>query len=257
MRLQLERPLAFIDLESTGTSPERDRIVEIAVLRLQPDGSEDVRCHRMNPGIPIPADATAVHGITDADVADEPPFASCAKALYTLLDRCDFAGFGIRRFDLPLLRAEFRRCGGMAFSWRGRAVIDAMAIFHNKHPRDLAAAVQLYCGREFPQAHSAMNDVRATRDVLLGQLIAHPELPSSVDQLHSVCNDDDDCVDLDGKLVWVDGEATFAFGEHKGESLKQVTKAAPDYLGWMLRKDFDFELKEIIQRALGGDFPAR
>lgn len=235
MRLELRRPLAFLDLESTGTKPAHDRIVEIAVLKLYPDGHEVVRCRRVNPGVPIPPDATALHGITDADVAGAPPFAAYAVAFYEFLDGCDFAGFGIRRFDLPLLRAEFLRAKQIEFSWRDRAVIDALAIFHSKHPRDLAAAVKQYCGHDFPQAHSAEEDVRATFDVLRAQLDQHADLPSDVSELDRVCNPSEvDWVDGEGRLVWVHGEATFAFGRHEGETLRAVALEAPDYLAWVL-----------------------
>lgn len=150
MRLELRRPLALLDLESTGTSPARDRIVEIAVLKLHPDGREELRCKRVNPGVPIPAAATAIHGISDADVADEPSFAAYARGIHEFLSGCDFAGFNVRRFDLPLLRAELWRTRRIDFSWRVRAVIDVMSIFHARHPRDLAAAVERYCGRSHP-----------------------------------------------------------------------------------------------------------
>jgi DNA polymerase-3 subunit epsilon len=258
MPLDLHRPLAFIDLESTGTSPERDRIVEIAILKLHPDGREEFRCKRVNPGVPIPPDATAVPGITDADVANEPPFIEYARGVYSFLEGCDFAGFGITRFDLPLLRAEFWRTRQLDFRWRDCAVIDAMAIFHTRHPRDLSAAVQLYCGRPFPEAHAAKDDVRAAMDVLDAQLQHHQDLPRNVNDPDGLLNAEaKDWVDHDGRFVWIADEATIAFGTNKGRSLRDVANADPDYLAWMLDSDFAPDVQEIVQAALRGELPRR
>jgi DNA polymerase-3 subunit epsilon len=258
MPLDLRRPLAFVDLESTGTAPERDRIVEIAILKLHPDGREEFRCKRVNPGVPIPTDATAVHGITDADVAGEPPFIHYARGVYRFLEGCDFSGFGITRFDLPLLRAEFWRTRRIDFRWRECAVIDAMAIFHTQHPRDLSAAVQLYGGRTFPEAHAAQDDVRAAMDVLQAQLAHHLDLPRNLVELDRLLNADaKDWVDHDGRFVWIAGEATIAFGTNKGRSLRDLANAEPDYLAWMLDSDFAPNVQELVQAALRGEFPRR
>jgi DNA polymerase III subunit epsilon len=258
MPLELRRPLAFIDLESTGTSPERDRIVEIAVLKLHPDGREEFRCKRVNPGVPIPPDATAVHGITDADVADEPQFIQYARAVYGFLKGCDFGGFGITRFDLPLLRTEFWRTRQIDFRWRECAVIDAMAIFHTQHPRDLSAAVRLYCGRNFSEAHAAQDDVRAAMDVLHAQLERHPDLPRNVDELDRLFNPETkDWVDHDGRFVLIGGEATIAFGSNRGRSLRDLAAAEPDYLAWILDSDFTPEVQQIVRAALRGELPPR
>jgi DNA polymerase-3 subunit epsilon len=254
-RLRLQRPLVFLDVESTGVSVSSDRIVEIAALRINPDGSEEYRCKRVNPGIPIPADATAVHGITDADVANEPPFTAYAKALRRLLSECDFAGFGVSRFDLPLLEAEFRRAG-LEFVWRDRRVIDAMAIFHNKERRDLPAAVGFYLGRDFEGAHAAGQDVRATFEVLHAQLQHYDDLPCDLDELHCYCNPTSpDWIDPDGKFVWAEGVPTIAFGKHKGTSLARLVADDPDYLAWILNGEFSSEVKELIRKAIGGDYP--
>jgi len=254
--LILERFLAFIDLESTGVSPERDRIVEIAILKLHPDGREDFRRKRVNPGVPIPPEATAVHGISDADVASDPPFIQYARGVDAFLSECDLAGFGITHFDLPLLRAELMRTRRIDFQWRKRRVIDAMAIFHNRHPRNLAAAVRIYCGRDFPEAHSAEEDVRAAMAVLSAQLEHHSDLPTTIDELHRLLNrDGDDWVDHDGRLVWVDGEVALAFGQHKGRPLRDLVVTNADYLQWMLTGDFPPDAKELVLAALRGEYP--
>jgi len=257
MPLELNRPLAFIDVESTGTSPDRDRIVEIAILRLHPDGREEFLCKRVNPGIPIPPDATAVHGITDADVADEPPFSRYALGIAAVLADSDFAGFGITRFDLPLLRVELWRAKQIDFRWREHGVIDAMAIYHQQHPRDLAAAVRHYCDRDFQHAHSAEEDVRASMDVLHAQLEHHQGLPRTVNGLHRLLNADaDDWIDHDGRFAWAGGEATVTFGKNTGRSLRDLVKSDPDYLAWMLNADFAAEVKDIVRAALRGEFPS-
>jgi len=254
-RLKLQRPLVFLDLESTGTSVSSDRIVEIALLRLHPDGRERFLCRRVNPGMPIPAEATAVHGITDADVKDEPPFASYAKSLLELLSDCDFAGFAIARFDLPLLQAEFGRVG-VEFRWRDCAVVDAMVIFHAKEPRDLTAAARFYCGRDLCGAHSAEEDLRATVGVLRAQLERYEDLPDCLGDLNEFCNPrNPNWVDADGKLTWVGGVVTVGFGKHKGTSLQQLAGEEPDYLAWVLGGDFSPEVKDMVRGALEGRYP--
>lgn len=254
-RLRLQRPLVFLDVESTGVSASSDRIVEIAALRISPDGSEEYRCMRVNPGIPIPADATAIHGITDADIADEPPFTAHAKALWQFLNECDFAGFGVARFDLPLLEAEFGRAG-LQFAWRSRRVVDAMAIFHNKERRDLPAAVGFYLGRDFDSAHAAGQDVRATLEVLCAQLERYDDLPCDLDELHCYCNPTSpDWIDPDGKFVWLNGVATIAFGKRKGTPLARLVADEPDYLAWILSSEFSSEVKGLVRKALNGEYP--
>jgi len=152
--LKLERQIAFIDVETTGISPRSDRIVELSILRIQPDGSEEYKSHRVNPETPIPAEATAIHGITDADVAGEPAFRQYAKSVRDFLEDCDIAGFNVIKFDLPFIEAELARAG-VEFSRRGRYLVDSMVIFHQRERRDLEAAYRKYCGGEMENAHSA------------------------------------------------------------------------------------------------------
>ena len=254
-RLRLQRSLVFLDVESTGVSVSSDRIVEIATLRLYPDGSEEFRCCRVNPWVPIAAEATAVHGISDADVVGEPAFGVYAKSLLWSLTDCDFAGFGIARFDLPLLQAEFQRVG-IEFAWRNRAVIDAMAIFHTMERRDLAGAVRFYLDRGFPRAHAAEEDVRATVDVLCAQLQRYEDLPSDLDALHQFCNPTNPgWIDPDGKFIWSNGVPTIAFGKHMGTPLAGLVANEPDYLAWVLKGDFSPEVKQLVKNALDGTYP--
>ena len=253
--LNLRRPLAFLDLETTGTSPASDRVVEIAILKVHPDGTEDFRRRRVNPGVPIPAEATAIHSISDADVADEPPFASYARSLADFLADCDIAGFNVAGFDLRMLEAEFGRAG-VDFSREGRAVVDAMRIFHLKEPRHLAAAVQFYCGHDHPEAHSSEDDVRAAVDVLRAQLDRYDDLPRDVEALHELCNPvDPSWIDPDGKFRWSGSDAVVTFGQHKGRTLRDLAAAEPDYLDWMLGQDFSPEVMQIVRDALSGSFP--
>jgi DNA polymerase-3 subunit epsilon len=183
--LTLDRALAVFDLETTGTSPGSDRIVEICVAVLLPDGGRDVVTRRVNPGRPIPPEATAVHGISDSDVADAPPFREIAPGLLRLLEGCDLAGFNVLSYDLPLLQAEFERCN-LTFDVGDRRIVDAQRIYHRKEPRTLSAAVKFYTGREHAGAHGAEADVLATVDVLDAQIERYPDLPRDVEGLSRV-----------------------------------------------------------------------
>jgi len=256
-RLTLKRPIAFFDLETTGTDPREDRIVEISVLKISPDGSREVKTRRIDPGIPIPPASTEIHGIRDEDVADEPTFAQVAKSLHAYLDECDLAGYGIVRFDVPLLVAEFDRAG-LAFDIRERAIVDALTIFHQRERRDLDAALQFYCGESLEGAHSAEADILATYKVLEGQLERYDDLPATPEELDEIVNPGrGDWVDAQGKLVWKDGEIAFNFGKHRGQLVREVARTAPDYLGWLLEKDFGDDVKEVFANAVRGEVPSR
>jgi len=253
--LRLARPLLVFDLETTGTSVADDRIVELAVVRLLPDGSRQSRAWRMNPGMPIPPAATAVHGLCDADVAGCPRFAELAEELAAVFEGCDLAGFNCERFDIPLLRAEFARTG-RSFPAPDVAVVDAFGIFVKREPRDLGAAVRTFLGREHVGAHGAAADAEATADVLAAQLQRYADLPLTVPELHAALRDER-YVDPDRKLRWQDDEAVFAFGKHDGRPLRMVAREHPDYLEFILSKDFPPALREIVREAQLGRFPRR
>lgn len=256
-RLKLERPLIYFDLETTGTQVTRDRIVEIAAKKVLPDGTEEVRSRRINPECPIPPGASAVHGIYDADVAEEPTFRKLAKGLFEFFLGCDLAGFNIVRFDTPILEREFRDCG-FDFAVAERRQIDAMRIFHRMEPRDLSAAVKFYLDDDHSGAHAAEADIMATHRVLEAQLERYSELPAEVEKLESwLRGGRADSVDRSGKFVWQAGEAVFGFGKHQGRALKEVVASAPGYLDWILQSDFPQDAKEIVQGALGGTYPKR
>lgn len=249
--LSLDRPLAFLDLETTGLRPSTDRIVEIAVLRISPSGDVTEKVRRFDPGIPIPPEATAVHGITDADVAGKPPFAARARSLADQLDPCDLAGFNLRRFDLPMLLAEFRRAG-VSFDPRSRRIVDVQTIFHREEPRDLSAAARFYLGREHQDAHSALGDIRTTAAVFSAQLDRYDHLPRELEGLHEYC---DEVAPFETEVErWFGNDPdrpVFQRGKHQGRELEDVATTDPDYLHWMLgAEDMDADVLAIVRGAL-------
>jgi len=252
---ELDRPLAFLDLETTGLSTVSDRIIELAIIRVTPQGDVLEAVRRFNPGIPISPDASAVHGITDEDLADEPPFAARAKSLAELLEPCDLGGFNIRRFDLPMLLAEFKRAG-VTFSVQGKRLLDSQVIFHREEPRDLSAAARFYLSREHEEAHTALGDIRTTAAVLSAQLQKYPDLPRTPDGLHAYCDEVSPFqTELDRWFYRRDGELVFRRGKHKGEPLDKVAATSPDYLQWMLgADDMDEEVLRTVREALEGPF---
>ena len=255
--LKLDRPLAIYDIESTGINRKLDRIIDLAILKLTPDGKAESHTFRCHPGMPIPPDSTAVHGITDADVKDSPPFAQLAPRIVAVLEDCDLAGFNILGFDIPVLCEEFARAG-VEFSVEGRRVLDAQRIFHRKVPRDLPAALQYYCGEMHLAAHDAMEDVNATLRVLQGQLGMYPDLPRDMDELDAFCNPrDPSWVDRTGKFRWTGDEVVVNFGKKQGEKLRTVVREEPSFLNWMLRSDFPRDTQEIIRNALNGKYPSK
>jgi len=254
--IKLESPIAFIDVETTGTDTHSDRIVELSVLKVHPDGREEYKSHRVNPGVPIPAEATAIHHITDADVVEESAFRQYAKSVRDFLEGCDIAGFNVIKFDLPCLEAEFARAG-VEFSRKGRYLVDSMVIFHQRERRDLEAAYRKYCGKEMENAHCAKEDAKAAAQVLDGQLEMYEDLPKDVAGLGGLCYAvAENYVDTEGKFVWVDGEAVCTFSrDNKGRRLKDIAIENPGFLEWILEKDFSLEVKDIVAKALRGEFP--
>ena len=257
MELVLERPLVFFDIESTGTNPYRDRIVEIAVIKVMPDGSREDVVRRINPCMPIPAGASAVHGIYDADVADCPTFDVVAHNLYKYLDGCDLAGYNIVKFDVPMLQEEFKRCG-LELSMKERKLIDVFNIFCRLYPRNLSAAYKFFCDGNLEDAHSALADTDATVAVLFGQLAKHPELPREMAGLAEFsAARDADFVDSEGRLKFSGDEVVINFGKNSGRRLRDLASEDPGFLRWMLRSDFSDEVKTVIKNALAGEFPTR
>lgn len=259
MSLELHRPLVVFDLETTGKSPADDRIVEICCLKLDPDGGRDLRTRRLNPGRPIPAGATAVHGIRDADVAAEPSFERISASLADHLSGCDLAGYNLDTYDVPLLAAEFARVG-IVFPAPDVRTVDALGIFLAREPRRspadkrrLEEAVAFYAGREHAGSHAAETDVLATLDVLNGQLQRYPDLPRSVEALHSYVHA---AFADSGRLFrWQDGVPVMTLGKHVGRPLSEVVAEHADYLEWMLGADFAEDSRAIARAALAGRLP--
>jgi DNA polymerase-3 subunit epsilon len=257
MHLVLTRPLVFIDLETTGLNPAVDRIVELSLVRLHPLGLRETMTRRVNPGVSIPPESSRVHGIVDADVADAPPFARIAPELLAFIGDADLAGFNIQRFDLPLLQRELGQAG-LRFDLTGRAVVDAQVIYHRRVPRDLSAAYRLYCGKELSDPHTAQSDVEACAEILDAQLGAYPDLPRTPQGLSELFSPprDPSAVDPGRKFLWKDGQAVFNIGKYKDRPLRDVAAEDPEYLRWILGTDFDPAVKDIVQNALEGRFPA-
>jgi DNA polymerase-3 subunit epsilon len=237
MRLELERPLAFFDLETTGIGIGRDRIVQVGIVRLGADGTRERFQTLVKPGIPIPAEATAVHGITDADVADAPLLEDVAAEVLRNLVGCDLAGFNCMRFDIPFLTEELHRVGH-AWDHASVRVVDVQRIYHRMEPRNLSAALRFYCDKEHEGAHDALADVEATADVLLAQLERYPDdLKATVDFLGEFSGDRKRSPDAAGKLQFDEhGSICLSFGKYKGWSLETIGRTDPGYLQWLMTK---------------------
>jgi DNA polymerase-3 subunit epsilon len=248
--LPLERPLVVFDTETTGTNSRSDRIVEIACVKIYPDGRREDWERRLNPGIPIPAGSTAIHGISDADVAAAPRFRDVAAELAAYLEGCDLAGYNIAGFDLPVLRAEFLRVG-VPFEVSDRRLVDAQRIFFSREPRHLAAAARFYCQSEHDGAHGARADAEMTLRVLVGQLERYVELPRTVGELHEqFCAGIDQDIDPEGRFRLVNGEPTVNFGKNRGRLLKDISREEPGFLRWILKGDFSEPVKSVARKYL-------
>jgi len=245
LELNIRRPIAFFDIETTGINIAADRIVELSVLKISPDGSKEWLSTRINPEIPIPASATAIHGITDSDVANAPAFREVARKLTGFLEGCDLAGYNAIKFDIPLLAEEFLRAN-IDFSFRKRRYVDVQVIFHKKEQRTLSAAYQFYCNKVLDGAHSSKADTQATYEVLKAQLDMYPDLENDINYLadfSTVAN----AADFAGRIIFDDdGNEVFNFGKHKGKKVETVLKEEPSYYSWMMNGDFPLYTKKIL-----------
>lgn len=245
MKLNLRRPLVFFDLETTGINITKDRIVELSYIKVLPDGSDVRKTIRVNPGMHIPEQATAVHHITDEDVKDKPLFKEIAKTLAKDFEGCDFAGFNSNRFDIPLLMEEFLRAG-VDFDISKRKFIDIQTIFHKMEQRTLTAAYKFYCDKDLDNAHSANADTEATYEVLQAQLDRYPDLENDVDFLSKFSSQNRN-VDLAGRIILNDNNVeVFNFGKYKGQPVEEVLKRDSGYFGWMMQGDFPQNTKNVL-----------
>jgi len=248
MSIKLNAPVCIFDLETTGIDVSKDRIVEISVLRVDPDGKETWFTRRVNPGRPIPERATAVHGITDEDVKDAPRFDEIADQVYALIKDAYLVGFNSNRFDLPMLVEELLRAG-IDIDLRENKTIDVQVIFHKKEPRNLSAAYKFYTGNVLENAHSARADVRATWEILKAQVERYDDLPDDLDGL-SAFSSHKKHADFQGRVVFDEnGKEVINFGKYKGQILEDVLEKDPGYYGWVMQADFPLYTKQVFKNV--------
>lgn len=259
MQLNLKQPIAFFDIESTGTNVVKDRIVEICFYKVMPDGATETKLRRINPTIPIPPEVTAIHGITNADVANEPTFKQVAKSLFDWLKDCDLAGYNSNKFDVPMLIEEFLR-SDIDFSLKNRHLVDVQNIFHKMEPRTLKAAYKFYCGKELVDAHTAEADTIATYEILMSQIERYKEtefvdnegnvstpVKNDMEALYQFSYNHRN-VDLVGHIVYnANDKESFNFGKHKGKAVEDVFAKDPHYYDWMMNADFPLSTKNVIK----------
>lgn len=259
MQLNLKRPIAFFDIESTGTNVVKDRIVEICFFKVMPDGTTETKLRRINPTILIPPEVTAIHGITNADVQNEPTFTQVAKSLNEWLKDCDLSGYNSNKFDVPMLIEEFLRCD-IDFSLKNRNLVDVQNIFHKMEPRTLKAAYKFYCGKELVDAHTAEADTIATYEILLSQIERYEDteyidnegnvskpVKNDINALYQFSYNHRN-VDLVGHIVYnAKDRECFNFGKHKGKTVEDVFKKDPHYYDWIMNADFPLSTKNVIK----------
>ncbi|HTB51510.1 MAG TPA: 3'-5' exonuclease [Ferruginibacter sp.] len=249
MSLKLTRPIAFIDLETTGINLSTDRIVEIAIIKILTDGTRQVKRKLINPEMPIPANIVEIHGITNEMVKDAPTFKQAGNELKQFIENCDLGGYNSNRFDIPMLMEEFLRAG-MDVDLSMRKMVDVQHIFYTKEPRTLTAAYKFYCEKELVQAHSAEADVNATIDVLLSQIKKYPDLGNSVETILAKIGEEK-VVDYARRFAYdTKGIEIFNFGKHKGRPVLDVLKAEPQYYDWMMKGDFPLHTKQKLTEIL-------
>lgn len=263
-----DKPIVFFDIEATGVDPLTDRIVELAMVKINIDGTREIRTRRFNPTIPIPAEASAIHGIYDQDVVNELLFSQVAQNVDTYLEGCDLGGYNLINYDIPILIAEMKRAN-LDFKIENRRIIDSFRIFQRMVPRDLTEAYYHYTGKVLENAHSAEADILATVEVWEGQCLKYvgegkpaylpkgvKSFPTTLDEVHQFCCEKpEDYVDEKGRFRWVNKQVVVAFGKNRGTLLEKIAKEDPRFLQWIMRSDFEEEVKEIARKALMGEFP--
>lgn len=247
-QLQLKRPIVFFDLETTGTDPAKDRIIELALVKLLPNGQREKYVKRVNPGIPIPKSSSDIHGITDEDVKDAPLFKHIAHEVYEWMRGCDMGGYNSSKFDVPLLAEELLRVG-IDVDFTDRNMIDVQQIFFKMEARTLSAAYSFYCNKQMENAHSAEADILATIEVLEAQLDKYENLSKEVKPLNDFTNQDQ-YVDYARRIILKDGHPVFNFGKNKGRKVEEVFTQEPQYYDWMMQADFALHTKQKISEIL-------
>lgn len=248
MLLQLNNPICFIDLETTGINVSIDRIVEIAIIKIAPDGTKLVKRKLINPEMPIPKGASDVHGISDEMVKDAPTFKAVANEIKQFIEGSDMAGYNSNRFDIPMLNEEFLRAG-IAIDMESRKLLDVQKVFHMMEQRTLSAAYKFYCDKTLEDAHTAEADAMATFEVLEAQLQKYPQLGNTVDAIVKFTGEDK-IVDFARRLIYENGVEVFNFGKHKGKPVSQVLREEPQYYDWMMKGDFALHTKQKLTEIL-------
>lgn len=255
--LTLERPLAIFDIESTGTNRKTDRIIDLAILKIMPDGTEETYQFRVNPGRPIPEESSRIHGISDADVAGAPLFKDIAPEVERVFEGCDLGGFSVIFYDIPMLQEEFIRAG-MRLDIEQARVIDAQRIFHLREPRNLTAALRFYCDENLEDAHTAMADTRATARVIAGQFLRYDDLPQDLDGIDAYCNGrDPNWLDKRGRLKVRKGKVVINFGKYQDKVVADLVHRDIQYLQWFVRSDFPREAQAIVESIMRGEDPEK
>ena len=244
MKLQLTRPIAFIDLETTGINITTDRIVEIAIVKILQDGERQVKRKLINPLMPIPQSSSDIHGITDEMVKDAPSFKQVANEIKQFIEGCDLGGYNSNRFDIPMLLEEFLRVG-IDYTLEGKRLVDVQKVFHMMEQRTLGAAYKFYCQKTLEGAHGAEADATATWEVLEAQIERYPQIGDTVESIVKFTGEDD-IVDLARRFVKDKGIEVFNFGKHKGKPVAQVLKEEPQYYDWMMKGDFPINTKQKL-----------
>ena len=248
MKLQLTRPIAFIDLETTGLNISIEKIIEIAIVKILPDGTKQIKRKLLNPQIPIPASSSDVHGITDAMVKDAPTFKDVANEIKQFIENCDLVGYNSNRFDIPMLIEEFLRVG-IEFTVEGKKLLDVQKVFHMMEQRTLSAAYKFYCHKLLENAHGAEVDASATWEILEAQVERYPQIGNTVESIVKFTGEDD-IVDFARRFVKENGVEIFNFGKHKGKPVSQVLKEEPQYYDWMMKGDFPMNTKQKLTELL-------
>lgn len=248
MEIKLKKPIVFFDLETTGINPASDRIVEISLLKVMPNGSETSKTYRINPEMDIPAQSTQIHGITNEDVKDSPTFKMLSKELISIIEDADIGGYNSNKFDIPLLAEEFLRTGS-DFDLKKRKFIDVMVIYMKKEPRNLEAAYKYYCDKDLKDAHSAEADTMATYEVFKSQLNRYPDLGETIEQISEFSAHNKNA-DFAGRLIYDENDHIIVnFGKYKGITLESVFKKDPSYYDWVQRGDFPLYTKKVFTEA--------
>jgi DNA polymerase-3 subunit epsilon len=248
MRLQLTRPICFIDLETTGINVSTDKIVEIAIVKILPDGSKLIKRKLVNPEMSIPKAASEIHGISDEMIKDAPTFKQMANEIKQFIELSDLAGYNSNRFDIPMLNEEFLRAG-ISVDIENRKLLDVQKVYHMMEQRTLSAAYKFYCNKNLEDAHSAEADAAATWEVLEAQLEKYPQIGSTVDAVVKFTGEDQ-IIDFARRFVFENGVEVFNFGKHKGKPVTQVLKEEPQYYDWMMKGDFALHTKQKLTEIL-------